>query len=107
MKIVETMAFHTRASELLGDLETWELQAYLALNPLAGKLVQGGRGLRKLRWASPGQGQGKRGGVRVIYYVQVGVALYLVTVYPKSEKEDLSARELAALVKNLEAFKHE
>ena len=106
LRLVETGAFHERAAELLGDLETWALQMYLVQNPLAGKLISGGHGLRKLRWASPGQGQGKRGGVRVIYYFQVGKTLYFVSVYPKSEKEDLSALELRLLAREVEDFKN-
>lgn len=41
---------------------------------------------------------GKRGGVRVIYYFHdESIPLFLLTVYPKSRKENLSAAELKAI----------
>lgn len=105
MRIVETPEFFRRASEWLDDLEHWDLQLTLALRPTAGKLIKGGRGLRKLRWSSARQGRGTRGGLRIIYYYKVGDAVYLLTLYPKSEREDLAALELQALVKWVEGLK--
>jgi hypothetical protein len=56
-----------------------------------------------VRWAR--EGKGKSGGVRVIYYYhREGMPLYLLTLYGKSEKDNLSAGErndLAKLVRLL------
>ena len=46
---------------------------------------------------------GKRGGVRIIYYVRSASGkLYLLLVYPKNAKDDLSEKEKAIL----KAFSH-
>jgi mRNA-degrading endonuclease RelE of RelBE toxin-antitoxin system len=53
-------------------------------------------GLRKVRWS--GGGKGKRGGVRVIYYhVDELAQIRLLLIYRKGIKDDLSAKEKAAL----------
>lgn len=43
-----------------------ELIDFLAEDPMAGDLIPGTGGVRKLRFAT--SGRGKRGGARVIYY---------------------------------------
>ena len=49
-------------------------------------------GLRKLRIADPGRGKGKRGGARVIYlHTPEANVFFLITIYGKGEKGDLSA----------------
>ena len=54
--------------------------------------MQGTGGIRKLRWSA--QGRGKSGGVRVIYYYHNGsVPLFLLTVFGKGEKANLSKAE--------------
>ena len=66
--------------------------------PQAGAVIQGLGGVRKIRWAA--RGKGKSGGVRVIYYwFEVDEQIFLITLYGKSEKEDLSAAELKRIVK--------
>jgi hypothetical protein len=75
----------------------------LLVSPEAGALIRGGAGLRKLRWSA--QGRGKRGGARVIYYCHVPKHhIYLIYGYVKSEREDLTPRQvkvLAELMKDL------
>jgi len=54
---------------------------------------------------TPG-GKGKSGGVRVIYYwLKADDQIFLLTLYGKSEKEDLSAAELKRIVKLIEELK--
>jgi mRNA-degrading endonuclease RelE of RelBE toxin-antitoxin system len=56
----------------------------------------------KIRVAIASKGKGKRGGGRVIPCVKIIAAtVYLVTIYDKSEKEDISDNELLDLLKNL------
>lgn len=61
-------------------------------------------GVRKSRWARPGMG--KRGGVRVVYYFQTSAEIvYMLDIYAKNEKTDLTPadkRELRAIVSLLE-----
>ena len=78
------------------DEELRALQRFLLLTPTAGDVIRGTHGLRKLRWAA--SGRGKRGGARVIYYVQVSVdRIYLIHGYLKAEREDLTSQQLKIL----------
>jgi hypothetical protein len=65
--------------------------------------MEGTGGIRKLRWGRGGQG--KSGGVRVIYYVHDdAMPLYLLTIFAKSERANLGRaqrNELAGLVRIL------
>lgn len=76
---------------------------YVAAFPRAGDLIMGTGGVRKLRWRRGGKG--KSGGVRVIYYFHSErMPLYLLTVFAKNERADLSQAErngLAALIEIL------
>ncbi len=68
---------------------------YLAANPEAGASL--GDGLRKLRFARAGGG--KSGGYRTVYvWGGVEVPIFLVTVFAKNEKDNLSKAEQAELV---------
>lgn len=73
----------------LGDSELREVEAFLIINPLYGKVISGTGGLRKMRWALPGKG--KSGGIRILYvdFPDFEVT-YLVSLIKKSEKENLS-----------------
>ena len=72
---------------------------YLAEHPFAGDLMEGTGGVRKLRWGRGGRG--KSGGVRVIYYFHSeNIPLYLLTLFAKSERANLTKaqrNELAEL----------
>ena len=59
--------------------------------------------MRKLRWARGGRG--KSGGVRVIYYFHSGVMpLYLLTMFAKNERANLSKAERNALAELVDAL---
>ncbi len=79
---------------------------FLSEHPSAGDLIQGTGGIRKLRWARGSKG--KSGGVRVIYYFHSEIMpLYLLAVFGKNEKANISAEEkqlLSKLVNELFAF---
>jgi len=96
MVFVETATFSRLLSPLLDDDGYASMQQVLIDHPDTGDLIQGGGGIRKLRHALPGRG--KSGGVRVIYYWHAANSLiYMLLIYPKSKKEDLSDREVAVL----------
>lgn len=74
------------------------LQMALMKAPVAGDVIEGTGGLRKLRHGDPRRGKGKRGGLRVIYYWWDGGAqFWLFTLYDKDEATDLSSGDKAAL----------
>jgi hypothetical protein len=96
--VVELPEFRRRAQQLLSENEAQLLVSYLAEFPQAGTLIEGTGGIRKVRWAR--EGMGKRGGVRVIYYFHSErMPLYLLTVFGKNERADLSMAERVALAK--------
>lgn len=101
--VAETPEYIRCAERLLSAPERTDVVAYLAANPAAGDLMQGTGGVRKLRWARGGRG--KSGGVRVIYYFHSeAMPLYLLTVFGKNQKANLSRaerNELAGLVRLL------
>lgn len=103
--IAETPEFVRRAARLLSAEERMALLEYLAANPRAGDLIPGTGGVRKLRWARGGRG--KSAGVRAIYYFHSdAMPLYLLSVFGKNERSDLTAaerNELAGLVRMLKA----
>jgi hypothetical protein len=68
----------------------------LVVNPLAGNVIPESGGLRKLRWFSGGRG--KRGGLRIIYYLYIRhEKIYMLLPYKKSEHEDLTKEQLKIL----------
>lgn len=92
--VVEMPVFIKRVAGLLSDSDREALVVFLAGNPDAGAVVPGTGGIRKLRWAA--KGKGKSGGVRVIYFVGGEIRpIFLLTVYGKGQKGDLSGAERA------------
>lgn len=103
MLFIETSLFTRQVTALLPDEEYKRLQEVLLLRPEAGDLIPGSGGLRKLRWRIAGKG--KRGGVRLIYYRDVpDDSFFMLAVYKKSQKEDLSKQELVILRRLVEEW---
>ncbi|MFT4628870.1 MAG: hypothetical protein ACI8PZ_007566 [Myxococcota bacterium] len=94
--IAETKACIARADKLLSLAEREEVVYLIASNPTAGVLIQGTGGIRKLRFGL--QGRGKSGGVRVIYFLHdQAMPIYLLALFAKNEKADLTMTERLAL----------
>src|SRR5689334_16973658 len=92
MTVAELPAYQRRASKLLADEDRRAVVDYLAAHPKAGDLIEGTGGVRKLRWSR--DGRGRSGGVRVIYYFHSeAMPLYLLTLFAKNERANLSKAE--------------
>jgi len=104
--VAETESFQKKISKLLSAEEKESLISYLSEHPKAGDLIQGAGGIRKLRWAKGAKG--KSGGVRVIYFFHSDIMpLYLLAVFGKNEKANITAEEknyLSKAVKELVAY---
>lgn len=68
---------------------------FIAANPEAG--ISLGGGLRKMRFAR--EGGGKSGGYRTVYvFGGTHIPIFLVTIFAKNEKDNLSKAEQKAAV---------
>jgi len=102
-QFVELQPFSAVREKYLDEEEFLSLQAYLLGNPDAGDVIPCSGGCRKLRWAA--QGHGKRGGVRVIYFLRLAHGkIVLVTMYAKNVQENI---DLGLLKKIKESFSHD
>jgi hypothetical protein len=104
LTVAETPLFVRQAEAILDDRERETFVDFIAANPEAGDVIPETGGVRKVRWARAGTG--KRGGARVIYfYYDASRPLYLLMVYAKARRENLTpderraVRKLAAILK--------
>ena len=96
--VVETQVFIAAAKDCLAEEERFDAITMIANNPECGDLIHGGSGIRKVRFAIGGRG--KRGGVRIVYYFHdERVPIFMLTVFAKNERTDLSRAELNLLAK--------
>ncbi|MBU1262041.1 type II toxin-antitoxin system RelE/ParE family toxin [bacterium] len=71
----------------------------LLFYPDLGKVIPNTSGVRKLRVASSNMAKGKRGGFRLLYLVdKEKCCIALLFVYAKSEKKDISRKELESII---------
>ena len=100
LTVAELSEYIRTADKLLSEGERQDIIRYLAEHPKDGDLMEGTGGVRKLRWRRGGQG--KSGGVRIIYYFHdEGMPLYLLTLFAKGDRANLTKgerNELAELV---------
>lgn len=102
---VETSSFSKRVDREGTDVLR-EIQNELLKDPEAGDIIQGTGGLRKIRIADQGRGKGKRGGYRVIYLDLARIErTYLLALYDKGEKGDISPEEKKILRSMVETLK--
>lgn len=96
MLFIETPMFTKVVLKWLPDDSYKQLQETLILRPKTGQVIQSSGGIRKMRWNVPGSG--KRGGLRVIYYWDVpNHTIYMLLIYKKSKKEDLTPTQIKIL----------
>ncbi len=105
MLFIETSEFTKHLRSHLDDDSYVALQMFLSAYPDTGDIIRGSGGIRKIRWRS--KERGKRGGSRVIYYWHVAEDhIYLLTLYGKGVKDDLTPAERAAWRKVVEEIKN-
>lgn len=104
---IETPSFTKRWLALgFTDDDLAELQQFLITNPDAGDTMVGTGGLRKVRYAF--KGRGKSGSARVCYVDFAAFEkTYLIQVFSKNEKANLTDAEKNAVKKAVAALKAE
>ena len=102
--VVETLTFKRQADGVWDDDEREGFIDFIARNPEAGDVIKDGAGVRKVRWGRAGTG--KRGGARVIYFFyNLDTPLYLLLVYAKAVRADISADAKKAVREFAESIK--
>lgn len=105
LTFIETTIFEQDRKSLLTDDEYQSFQAYMLENYQYGDRITHTGGCQKIRWKLDNN-KGKSGGVRVIYYALTAKGrLYLLTMYPKNVKDNLTAKEKAILKQIIEQLK--
>ena len=105
MIFIESKLFEKLREKYLEDENYRQLQNFLVEQPLAGDVIQGTGGLRKLRWSA--NGKGKRGGIRTIYlFITEKSHIHLLTLYAKNEVNDLTDQEKKILKSIVEELKN-
>ena len=101
--VVETPTYLAIANKLLSEKERADIVALVAADPECGDLIRGTGGFRKVRVAR--KGMGKSGGARVVYiWRNERFPVFLITVFPKNEKENLSMAERNTLKKRADSI---
>ena len=96
LAFVELAPFAAVRDKYLDDEEFRKLQEYLAEFPDAGDVIPGSGGCRKVRWSA--EGRGKRGGIRVIYFLRLAHGqVVLVTMYAKNVRDNIDPAILKQL----------
>jgi hypothetical protein len=104
--VIEVSPFPKQADAIWDDREREEFIDFIARHSEVGDEIPGAVGLRKVRWSR--KGMGKRGGARVVYYYyNTSEPIFLLSVYTKAQKADLSASEKTALRRVVAAIKAE
>ena len=96
--VVETPTYIALADKLFSERERESIVAMVAGNHECGDVMSGTGGFRKVR--VPRQGMGKSGGARVVYiWRNDKFPVFLITVFPKNKKANLTRAERNALKK--------
>ncbi|MGZ8217784.1 transcriptional regulator [Methylomagnum sp.] len=95
LTVIETPIFQCMAAEIWSDSEREAFVSFISAEPMAGDVIPGSGGLRKVRWSRPGMG--KRGGARVIYFTRLANGgVVLIAVYVKAKLENIPLEVLKA-----------
>ncbi len=107
LRIVQTGVFLRKWTGLgLDDDDLLALEAEILKGPERHPIIKGAGGVRKIRFARPGEGRGKSGAYRVCYaYFARRGMVFLLTAYGKTERANLTRAEqdaIAAVVRGIE-----
>jgi hypothetical protein len=93
--VAETPIFRRYAADIWTEAECDTFINWISVNPMAGDVIPGSGGCRKVRWSA--SSRGKRGGARVIYFNTGDDTIWLLVVYVKAKFDNLPTAFLAEL----------
>jgi len=100
-EFIETPFFTKVLPRYLSDDEYAKLQAHVCAHPETGTVVPGSGGVRKMRWGVAGRG--KRGGLRVIYYLRISrTEIWMLTLYGKNVRESIPGHVLKQMKEDID-----
>jgi hypothetical protein len=89
---------HTQKAKDLLEIIQQAVLADINLPVTNRDIIPGSGGFAKIRVADPRSGKGKSGGFRVVYFDLPKIEVtFLFLLYPKSVKENLTQKQVAAL----------
>ena len=104
-KVKSIDIFEKQAKKLIKKYPSLKNELLQLINELELEPQQGtpiGKSCYKVRIAIASKGKGKSGGARVITnFIITEKTVYLLTIYDKSEQENLSDKELETLLKTI------
>lgn len=101
LTFIETSLFTSLVQQYLSDEEYANLQRMLLTTPDAGDVIPGSGGVRKLRWSVAGRG--KRGGIRVIYYLKSRQGqIWMLTLYAKNVTDNIPSHILRKIKEEID-----
>ena len=101
LTVVETLLFQKLWPLYWTEDERGAFAAFISQYPMAGDVVPGSGGIRKVRWSR--RGMGKSGGVRVIYFTRNAEGeVVLLTLYAKAKTDNLTGAKLKEIRRALE-----
>ena len=98
--VIELSPFTRNWPSVWTETEYTKFIEWISANPKSGDVIKGSGSVRKIRWT--GSGHGKRGGARIIFYSAEADYVYLMTIYSKNQRADISAKELKIIKELIE-----
>ncbi len=106
LQLVEMPGFSRDVDKLLTAEEMESMRQELATLRQLGTVIVGTGGLRKFRWGA--KQKGKRSGVRIVYsYGGDDMPIFLIAIYGKNEKTDMTPAEKKASIRLVKALETE
>ena len=97
--------FERQANRLIKKYPSLKKELLLLINTLKENPAQGsgiGKSCYKIRISIASKGKGKSGGARIITYVTISEnTIYLLSIYDKSEQENINDKELVSLLEKV------
>lgn len=91
--VIETPTFQKQAGKIWSEEDRMAFITWIAEHPMAGDVIPGTDGARKVRWSVAGKG--KSGGIRVIYFnlTEQGIVV-LITLYQKADQTNIRPSDI-------------